>query len=440
MQSLALQLRQKQGLAITPRLAQSIRMLAMGAGEVEALIEREAVRNPFIARIGGSRHAGGDALTAIGERTAATTTLNAHIEEQIGLAFRNLDDRTIARALAAELDESGYLRATTTELEGRLGWSAERVGRVLARLREFEPAGLFAHGLADCLGLQIAARDRLDPAMRSVLGRLDLVAKRDFAALSALSGLSVGDLRDCIAEICACDPKPGAGFAPAPVPSIEPVARLVRDGSGRWRAELIGSATPRVEVDRDYAAEVAALGDEGAREWAASALADATWLERSLAQRARSIQRVANEVAARQRDYLERGIAFLRPLTLRRVADAIGVHESTVSRVVAGKAVETPLGTKALRSFFGAGVPSNDGEVAAEAVQVRIRDMIAAERVEAILSDEALCKRLRAEGIDIARRTVAKYREGLSLGSSTVRRRERLAAMRTHGERKLVAS
>ena len=428
MPALALQLRQRQGLAITPRLAQSIRMLAMGAGEVDALIEREAARNPFVRPIGGTRHAGGEALSEIGERTAALPTLIEHLEQQIGLAFRGAD-AILARWIAGELDEAGYLRAAPPELAARLNIPAERIGAITERLRDFEPAGLFARDLADCLALQLAARDRLDPAMRLVLGHLDLVAKRDFGALTALTGLDADDLTDCIEDIRTCDPKPGAGFGGHVVPSLEPVARLVRSGDGRWRAELIGSAVPRVEVDRDYATEIQALGDENAREWAAGALADATWLERSLAQRARSIQRVATEIAARQRDYLERGITFLRPLTLRRVADAIGVHESTVSRVVAGKAIETPQGTKAMRSFFGAGVPANDGAVAAEAVQARIRDMIAAERADAILSDEALRRALRAEGIDIARRTVAKYREGLSLGSSTVRRRERRAGI-----------
>ena len=429
MQSLGLQLQQKQGLAITPRLAQSIRMLSMGAAEVEALIAREAARNPFVERIGGRRHAGGEALAAIGERRAGTVTLAEHVERQIALAFRSPSDRTLARAIAAELDEAGYLREEAGALAARFAVPSDRLDCVLGRLRQFEPAGLFARDLSDCLSLQIAARDRLDPAMLLVLSRLDLVARRDFETLQRLTGLDASDITDCLAELRGCDPKPGAGFGSPDAPSVEPVARLLREGT-RWRVELIAAQTPRIGVNRDYAAEIAALGDEDARSWAASALADATWLERSLAQRARSIHRVASEVAVRQHDYLERGIAFLRPLTLRRVADAIGVHESTVSRVVAGKAIETPQGTRALRSFFGAGVPANGGSLGAGAVQARIRTLIDAERADAVLSDDALCAALRAEGIEIARRTVAKYREGMGLGSSTARRRERRLAMR----------
>ena len=404
-------------------------MLAMGAGEVEALIAREALRNPFIERIGGRRQAGNDALIAVGERIAGTITLAEHVEREIGLAFRSRSDRALARAIAAEMDEAGYLRADPQALATRFAVPSDRLNAVLARLRQFEPAGLFARDLADCLSLQIAARNRLDPAMRLVLARLDLVARRDFDALERLTGLGAADLADCLSELRACDPKPGAGFGVPDAPSLEPVARFVRDGR-RWRTELIAGQTPRTGVNRDYAAQIAALGDEDARAWAANALAEATWLERSLAQRARSIHRVATEIAARQHDYLERGIAFLRPLTLRRVADAIGVHESTVSRVVAGKAIETPQGTRPLRAFFGAGVAANGGALGAGAVQARIRTLIEAERADAVLSDDALCSALRAEGIEIARRTVAKYREGMGLGSSTARRRERRLAAR----------
>ena len=430
----ALQMKQRQGLAITPRLAQSIRMLAMAPGELDALVASEVEGNPFLSRVdtggvarvrpvGGS---GGEAVDAIEGRVSRPTSLHEHVEAQIALAFSDVRDATLARFLASELDDAGYLRAANNDLLRRTGVSFDRLTRVLDRCRTFEPHGLFARDLADCMRLQIAAKNRLDPAMETVLSRLDLVAKREFDALCELTGLELDDITDMLAELRGCDPKPGAGFDAAPSGIVVPCARIIADGE-TFRVELIGNAMPRVRIDRDYAAELAVDPDEKVREWVATHLSSASWLERSLMQRARSILLVVEQVADKQAAFMRDGEGALKPLTLRAVADTIGVHESTVSRVVAGKSIETPRGTVRLRTFFGAGVATEDGALAARAVQKRIADMIGAETLQAILSDEALTTRLRKDGIDIARRTVAKYREGLGLGSSTQRRREKRA-------------
>ena len=418
-----LDLGQRPGLTMTPRLAQSIRMLAMGGRELDAFVAGEVERNPFLTRVGRS---GNGEAEAIGERTAEIVSLTAHLEAQIGLAFRDPADRALARRLVGELDEAGYLRAG---VEVAAGWNVprERVETVLARCRFFEPAGLFARDLADCLALQLAARDRLDPAMRLVLGRLDLVARRDLESLGALTGLDDEDVRGILSDIRACDPKPGTGFGDPAPPPVLPSARVAPDGEGGWRAELIESSLPRVLVDRDYAARLSRSGarDAELREWMAGALSEAGWLARSLAQRARSILRVADEIARRQADFMRRGEIAMRPLTLREVGDALDLHESTVSRVVAGKSMVTPVGTVAMRSFFGGGVEASGGALAARAVQARIRELVAAERPGAVLSDDALTRLLDAEGVAIARRTVAKYRERCGIAPSSVRRREK---------------
>ena len=428
-----LHIRQRQGLAMTPRLAQSIRMIGMGTAELDALVASTVERNPFLRRDprslprGVVARGGGDPLPSIEERAAAPVTLVDAIERQVALAFRDAEGAALARRLAAELDEAGYLREGADALARRFGVPRDRLVAVLDRCRAFEPAGLFARDLADCIGLQLASRDRLDPAMARLLSRLDLLARRDFAALREVTGLEEADLLDALAEIRGCDPKPAAGFAAPVAATLAPCARIVAGDGGGWRVALIGSEMPRVLVDRDAAEELARHDDTDAREWIASHLAEASWLARSLAQRARSIRAVVAEAARRQSDFLVHGEARLRPLTRRAVADAIGVHESTVSRAVSGKSVETPLGTLPLARFFGAGVPADDGALAARAVQSRIAELIGAERPEAILSDERLTGLLREEGIDIARRTVAKYREALSIGSSAQRRRERRA-------------
>ena len=431
----ALHMRQRPGLAITPRLAQSIRMLAMAPGEIDALVASEIDKNPFMHRVGGPAPvaarggSAGEAIDVLEARTPATPSPVERIEAQIALAFRTAPERAVARFLASELDDAGYLREAPGAYAARAGVPLPMVERVLARLRLFEPAGLFARDLRDCLALQLAARDRLDPAMEALLGRLDLLARRDFDALRSVTGLDEADLLDALAEIRSCDPKPGAGRSDEPAPVIVPCARIVPHGDG-FRAELVNAATPRVRVDREAAEMLLRRADAEAREWITARMGDAAWLERSLAQRARSILKVVAEVAERQADFMRMGEAALRPLTLRAVADDLGLHESTVSRVVAGKSVETPRGTVRLRSFFGAGVAAQDGALAARAVQIRISDLIRAERADAVLSDERLTGLLREEGIDIARRTVAKYREALGIGSSAQRRRE-LRAMAT---------
>jgi RNA polymerase sigma-54 factor len=362
--------------------------------------------------------------------TAAPVTLRDHIEQQIAFAFTNPADAALARELAEGLDEAGYIRLDLDELAIRLGTDGRTVRAVLAICQRFEPTGLFARDLAECLALQLAARDRYDPAMQAMIANLDLLARRDFAALKRLCGVDEEDLIDMLAEIRGLDPKPGAEFAGGTADTIvaDVVVRTAADGS--WLVELNADALPRVLVDQAYYARVSArAASREDREFLSECLQSANWLTRSLDQRARTILKVASEIVRRQDAFLVNGIRHLRPLNLRTVAEAIGMHESTVSRVTTNKYIATPRGIFELRFFFTAALASSEGGEAhsAEAVRDRIRQLVEEETPQEVLSDDAIVDILKESGVDIARRTVAKYREGMNIPSSVQRRREKRA-------------
>jgi RNA polymerase sigma-54 factor len=284
--------------------------------------------------------------------------------------------------------------------------------------------------LRECLALQLDRRGRLTPSMIAALDRLDLFAKRDFASLSRLCGVSEEAVLDMLGEIRALDPRPGAAFFGAPAPAVLPDVEVRPAPDGGWQVELNPETLPRVLVDQTYYAEVSRQRlDVAEKQFMASCLQSANWIARSLDQRARTILKVAAEIVKRQDGFLVGGVRQLKPLTLKTVAEAIGMHESTVSRVTANKFMLTPRGLFELRFFFSAGISAADGGEAhsALAVRDRIRELVAAEAPDAVLSDDALVLALRRNGVEIARRTVAKYREGLSIPSSVERRREKRA-------------
>jgi RNA polymerase sigma-54 factor len=300
---------------------------------------------------------------------------------------------------------------------------------VLAILQSFEPSGVCARDLAECLAIQLRERDRLDPAMAMLIRHLDLVARRDFAALRKLCGVDDEDLADMLREVRALDPKPGSAFGAAVLQPVVPdvVVRAAADGS--WRIELNAETLPRVLVNQSYYARVARGSKGEDRAYLTECLQTANWLVKSLDQRAKTILKVATEIVRQQDAFLTHGVEHLRPLNLKTVAEAIAMHESTVSRVTSNKYMATPRGLFELKYFFTAAIASSEGGEAhsAEAVRHRIRTLIDAEPADEVLSDDALVKILRDGGIDIARRTVAKYREALRIPSSVQRRREKQA-------------
>ena len=362
---------------------------------------------------------------------AGSRTLRDHLHEQISLTLRTIEDRAIAHELADTLDANGYLDADLEEVAARLGCEREDVAAVLGVLQEMDPPGVFARGLSECLALQLRRIDRLDPAMAALLENLPLLAKRDFKALSRICEVDEGDLVDMLAEIRALDPRPGLAFEPSGTEAIIYDVEMRESPDGTWRIELNPDALPRVLVDREYYAKISRAGlsaDE--KVFMSECLQNATWLERSLDQRATTILKVATEIVRQQDAFFAHGVSALKPMTMKMVADAIGMHESTVSRVSANKYMLTPRGMLEFRYFFTVAInASNIGDDghSSEAVRQRIRALIDRESPDSILSDDTLVAMLKQEGIDIARRTVAKYREAMNIASSVQRRREKRA-------------
>lgn len=330
------------------------------------------------------------------------------------------------------MDDDGYLRCDMDETAERLACDGPFLDGVLQVLQGFEPTGVFARNLRECLFLQLREKDRCDPAMMALLDHLDILARRDLAMLRRVCGVDDEDLRDMIAEIRALCPRPGAAFGGEPSAPVTPDV-IVRQGpEGLWNVELNGDTLPRLLVDRRYFARVSAgARTEAEKVFVADCYSQANWLLRCLDQRARTILKVASEIVRQQDGFLAFGVSHLRPLNLRTIADAIGMHESTVSRVTSNKYISTPRGVFELKFFFTASIPSTGGGEAhsAESVRHRIRQLIDAERPgEDVHSDDRIVEILRTSGVDIARRTVAKYRESMRIPSSSERRRQYLVA------------
>lgn len=485
-----LELRQGQGLVITPQLQQAIKLLQLSNIELDAFVEAELERNPLLQRDEGEAEPASDgeaerdpSLTQLdvvadtaasremdaptedvspGERATGdgaeaehaggqidwsragsggsfdgdegyesalvdVPTLSAHLRAQLVQAALSPARNAIAEILIDAVDEGGYLRLDVIELAARLGCPLAMVEEVLTVLQGFEPVGVFARDVRECLALQLKDRNRYDPAMAAMLDHLELLAKRDMAGLRRVCGVDDEDLRDMIAEVRALNPRPGAAYHSEPAETLVPDV-MVREGlGGMWHVELNTDTLPRVLVDQRYHARVA----KGARSdqektFVADCMASANWLVKSLDQRAKTILKVSSEIVRQQDGFLAFGVEHLRPLNLKTVADAIGMHESTVSRVTSNKYIATPRGVFELKFFFTSAIQSSEGGEAHSAASVRhkIKGLVDAEKTEAdVHSDDRIVEILKAAGVDIARRTVAKYREAMRIPSSVERRR-----------------
>ncbi|HEX8308050.1 MAG TPA: RNA polymerase factor sigma-54 [Allosphingosinicella sp.] len=481
-----LDLRQSQSLVMTPQLQQAIRLLALSNLEVESFIAEEIERNPLLEAGTSEEGAPAEAAPEAAEGPASAddfgsgeapldldvndenlhqdsaadraldggrgmeglsggggggfegegpdfdsfasddVTLHGHLLAQAGERLSGAD-LVVAGQIIEQVDETGYLLASTLDLASRLGVSPAEVERILAIVQSFDPTGVAARSLAECLALQAKEADRYDPAMARLIDNLDYLAKGNFSALKRICGVDDEDLGDMIRELRAYDPKPGCRFAGNDrIEAAVPDVFVARRGFG-WAIELNSATLPRLLVNRRYYAELTGGADRRSKAWLSECLASANWLTKALDQRARTIVRVCSEIVKRQDGFFRHGVAQLKPLTLRQVAEAIGMHESTVSRVTSNKYLACDRGLYELKYFFTSGIQSNDGgdAVSAEAVKSHIRTLIAAEEPRAILSDDQLVELLRAKGFDIARRTVAKYREAIGLGSSVQRRRQK---------------
>ncbi len=361
-----------------------------------------------------------------------TPSLREHLFAQLNMDVADAGERMIGLHLIDMLDEAGYLTGDVAQVGTLLGCAVERVERTLARLQTFDPPGIFARDLAECLGLQLKDRNRLDPVIQILLDNLDLLAKRDLAALTRLCGMNADDLAEMVAEIRSLDPKPAMAFESAPAQPVTPDVLMRPQSGGGWIIELNSDTLPRVLVSNHYYARVAKEArSKTDRQYIHECFQSASWLVKSLHQRATTILKVATEIVRQQDGFFTQGVSHLRPLVLRDIALAIEMHESTVSRVTSNKYMATPRGIFELKYFFTPAIASSLGGEAhsAESVRHRIKALIDGEETTKVLSDDSLVERLASEGIDIARRTVAKYREALGLPSSVQRRREKTSRL-----------
>ena len=369
---------------------------------------------------------------------AAEASLIDILLEQAAAAFDGVDS-IVARHLIDQIDDAGYLDTNVApDVAARLGIDTVSVERVLGVIQRFDPVGVGARSLSECLTIQAREADRLDPAMAALLDNLELVARGDMGTLRRVCGVDSEDLSDMIRELRGYNPKPGLQFGGERMQSVIADVFVHRLPKGGWAVELNSATLPRVLVDRGYHAQLAAIpagntasGREKARAtkvFLSDCLASASWLVKALDQRAKTIVKVATELVRQQEAFFDAGVHHLKPLTLRAIAEEIGMHESTVSRVTSNKYLQCERGLFELKYFFTSGIQSNDGGDAASALSVkdRIIRLIATEPAAVPLSDDKLVILLQAEGFDIARRTVMKYREALGIGSSVARRRAKL--------------
>ena len=421
--------------------APSDELLANGAGTGEAELDVDLASESFhhdsasdnIGGLDGGLGLAGTGSGGFGEdgpdfesMATSDTSLADHLIAQAGTAIDRAD-QFIATHLIDQIDETGYLTVPLLDIATRLNVPLARVEAVLGMIQTFDPTGVGARDLAECLTLQAKEADRYDPCMAALLNHLDLVARGDLARLKRICRVDDEDLADMIRELRDYDPKPGLQFGGETVQAVVPDLFVAQRKQG-WAIEINSATLPRVLINRAYYVELSAgPQDKASKSWLADCLASANWLIKALDQRQRTIIRVASEIVKQQEAFFLHGVAHLKPMTLRQVADAIDMHESTVSRVTSNKYLSCARGLYELKYFFTSAIQSADGgdAVSAEAVKNAIRTLIAGEAPKKILSDDTLVKLLNDQGFDIARRTVAKYREAMGIGSSVQRRRQK---------------
>jgi len=473
-------IRVSQQLVMTQQLQAAIKLLALSNLEIEAVIAEELAKNPLLeARPGEGaagegvivrqdRETGDEAVDPTGSdelMTGSVGTEDSPVDMDWQAAALETDsfadvgggsggeeafdfDRLeggeagmaehllaqlhgtggtigrLAEAIVHELEETGYLDTPLRTIAEECQASLKEAEEALALVQSLDPPGVAARSLEECIAIQARAADRYDPAMARLIANLDLLAKGRMTDLRRICGVDEEDLADMVRELRAYDPKPGCRFVTKEPEAITPDL-FVRRSKGGWIVELNNAALPRVLVNRRYHAELKrGPQDKASKAWLSESLASANWLVKALDQRARTIVKVASEIVKQQEGFFEGGVSALRPLTLAKVAEAIEMHESTVSRVTSNKYLACDRGMFELKYFFGSGVASDSGEgAAAQAVKAAIRDIIEAETE--VLSDDAIAALLKQRGMDAARRTVVKYREAMGIGSSIQRRRQR---------------
>ncbi|XUU61700.1 RNA polymerase factor sigma-54 [Erythrobacter sp. HA6-11] len=370
------------------------------------------------------------------DRATSELSLADHLEAQIGAVTQNAAELFISRHLIGLLDDAGYLAFDLRDVATDLGVDRQDVKTALKRVQSLDPSGVGARTLSECLEIQAREADRYDPCMQKLIANLDLLARGDITRLKRMCQVDDEDFADMLSELRGYDPKPGLAFGSSTVGSVVPDVLVKANAAGSWDISLNEATLPRLIVNRTYYVELRdGSPDKDAHNWLREKLSDANWLIKALDQRQKTILKTASEIVKRQDGFFRKGVSELKPLTLREVADSIDMHELTVSRVTSNKYLDCERGCFELKYFFTSGVArigsSGDGEGASsEAIKSRIKALIDAEDPKKVLSDAKLVELLNDEGYDLARRTVAKYREAIGIGSSAQRRRQKkLAAL-----------
>ena len=371
-----------------------------------------------------------DGSNLLEQTVSSEESLLDHLLSQLGDILDPID-RLIGYHLTHLIDEAGYVPADLDSVAEQVGCDASRVEATLATLQNFDPPGVFARTLSECLAIQLRDRDRLDPAMEALLDNLEFLASGDQAMLLEKCQVDEEDLIEMIGEIRALDPKPGHAFNHEIAQPVVPDVFVRPTPSGGWVVELNSETLPRVLVNTQYYAVVSKGASREDKSFIAERLNSANWLVKSLEQRATTILKVSTELVRQQDAFFAKGVQHLRPLTLRDIAQAIEMHESTVSRVTANKYMATQRGIYQMKYFFTSAISSatiGGASLSAESVRQRIKELVEQEEGSNVLSDDKIVEMLRSEQVDIARRTVAKYRESMRIPSSVDRRRRLKAA------------
>jgi len=466
-----IEIKQSQKLMMNPQMQQAIQLLQLTNIQLRERLAREMEQNPFLAfdaqhyreaggekgapqtravRVQGTSGAGlgsdvvavrvdfsaseaSDMSQRLEQNLAEAPSLSAHLIGQIGEEINQREAAAVALELVGWLDEDGYLRESDAEICAHLNLEPALLSATLNHLQGFTPAGVFARDLADCLRLQLLAQDKLTPTYAAVLANLPLLGRGDIAGLSAAAGVKAEDLPVYLQTIRALDPRPAASFETqdegVALPDI-----VVLEGEGGWQAYLNEATLPSVLVlERDWEEMATRKITDEERKFMKANVQSARWLKKATQQRAATLLRVARAIIGRQQGFLNQGMMALEPLVLRDIAETLELHESTVSRSASGKLVQTPKGVFYLKDLFstalggkarGKARGSNSQATSSAAIKARIAEAVAAEVAHlAPLSDEALVALLGEAGIEVARRTVAKYRKALHIGSSAQRKR-----------------
>jgi RNA polymerase sigma-54 factor len=470
-----LSLRQSQRVVMTPLLQQAIQLLQLSTLELQEVVQRELLENPLLEETPETPEpAPGDAPGPVPEPSAAevaprdepqvddqrgeelpfditavmfdepperslvaqeeredlpfeniartTSSLADHLDEQLRFATEDPTARRIGDEIIGNLDADGYLRAEVAEIAGRCGVAAEEVEKILALVQGFDPPGVAARSVSECLLLQLRADPAPDPlAIEIVEEHFEALSKRRYADIARVLKRSLDRVMEAIEEIMALEPKPGRSFGASDTRYIAPDVVVQKVGD-EYTVALNDEGVPRLRVNALYRSLLKSSGDE-AKQYVEQKLRSAMWLIKSVDQRQRTLRKVAQSIVKFQREFLDRGIAHLRPLALRDVGEDIGMHESTISRVTTNKYMETPQGLFELKYFFHSGIASGDGEmVSSVSVKKMIQDHLATEEPDRPRSDQEIAQYLKGRGLTIARRTVAKYREELGILPSHQRR------------------